>query len=178
MEGAQLAGSESRVAREETGKSKMETRKESASGSSAPIPKNSGRQTADSPGTHPPAPGTPPPDEFPVSSFQFPLSEAELRQVETAFLQLDACREQSAVKDQMAANCEARAGAAQSEIEKLNDSVSKLQQTVRLKDQIAARTEAEHRAELKAACGSRWARFKRALEYVAVGAALGAVAAR
>jgi hypothetical protein len=103
------------------------------------------------------------------------LNEAGLRQVETAFLQLDACREQSAVKDQMVSICEARAGAAEAEIGKLNDSVRTLQETVRLKDQIAARRETEHRAELRAARGTWRRRFVRALQYVAVGVVIGVV---
>jgi hypothetical protein len=93
--------------------------------------------------------------------------------VETAFLQLEACREQSAVKDQMVANCEARAGTAQTEIEKLSDSVSRLQETVRLKDLIAERTETAHRAELQAARGTWRSRFVRALKYVGVGVVIG-----
>jgi TolA-binding protein len=159
--------------KEETGKAKMETGRAAVSASPSSIPENSGTQRADSSSTQPPAPGTPPPGEFPVSSFQFPLNEAGLRQVETAFLQLDACREQSMVKDQMVANCEARAGAAQTQIEKLNDSVNQLQEAVRLKDQIAVRTEAEHRAELQAARGTWRSRFVRALKYLGVGVVIG-----
>ncbi len=159
--------------KEETGNSKLETGKTPTSLGVPSIPKNSAPQPADSPSTQPPAPSVRPADKLPVSSFQFPLSEAELRQVDTAFLQLDACREQSAVKDQMVSNCEARAGAAQTEIEKLNDSVSRLQETVRLKDQIAERTEAEHRAELAAARGTWRSRFVRALKYVGVGVVIG-----
>jgi hypothetical protein len=71
------------------------------------------------------------------------------------------------------ANCEARVAAAGTQIEKLNDSVSQLQETVRLKDQIAARIEAAHRAELKAARGTWRGRFVRALQYVGVGVVIG-----
>jgi hypothetical protein len=113
--------------------------------------------------------------QFPASSFQFPLNEAELRQVETAFLQLDACREQSAAQDRLVANCEERAAASRTVSENLNRSVNQLQEAVRLKDEIATRTEAAHRAELKAARGTWRGRFIRALEYVAVGVVIGVV---
>jgi hypothetical protein len=108
-----------------------------------------------------------------IPSHGLTLTGQGLRGVETAFLQLDACREQSAVKDQMVSNCEARVGTAQTEIEKLNDSVSQLQETVRLKDQIAERTEAAHRAELVAARGTWRSRFVRVLKYVGVGVVIG-----
>ena len=121
-------------------------------------------------------PGTGSSSEFPVSSFQFPLNEAELRQVETAFLQLDACREQSAAQDRLVANCEERGAASRAVIENLNRSVNQLQEAVRLKDEIASRTEASHRAELKAARGTWRGRFIRALEYVGVGVVIGVVA--
>jgi hypothetical protein len=153
--------------------SKMETGKQPASAGSSSIPENSGPQTAGSSSTQPPAPNTHPNGQLPISDFQFPLNEADLRQVDTAFLQLDACREQSAVKDQIVSNCEARASAAQTQIEKLNDSVKQLQETVHLKDQVAERTEAEHRAELAAARGTWRSRFVRALKYVGVGVVIG-----
>ena len=120
-------------------------------------------------------PGTRSSSEFPVSSFQFPLNEAELRQVETAFLQLDVCREQSAAQDRLVANCEERGAASRAVIENLNRSVNQLQETVQLKDEIASRTEAAHRAELKAARGTWRGRFIRALEYVGVGVVIGVV---
>jgi len=120
-------------------------------------------------------PGTGSSSEFPVSSFEFPLNEAELRQVETAFLQLDACHEQSAAQGRLVANCEERSAASRAVIENLNHSVSQLQEAVRLKDEIAARTEAAHRAELKAARGTWRGRFIRALEYVGVGVVMGIV---
>jgi hypothetical protein len=82
------------------------------------------------------------------------------------------------VKDEQVANCGRQLASSAAIADRLNDSLRQLNEAVRLKDEILARREAEHRAELKAARGSRWARFKRALEYVAVGAALGAVAAR
>ncbi|MBZ5516453.1 MAG: hypothetical protein LAN62_16700 [Acidobacteriia bacterium] len=121
------------------------------------------------------APATGSSSEFPISNFQFPLTERGLRQVETAFLQLDACREQGVVQEQRLANCEDRARAAQAETATLGHSVSQLQEAVRLKDEIAARTEAEHRAELQAARGTRRGRFVRALEYIGVGVVIGSV---
>ena len=67
------------------------------------------------------------------------------------------------------------ARAAQAETATLGHSVSQLQEEVRLKDEIAARTEAEHRAELQAARGTRRGRFVRALEYIGVGEVIGSV---
>jgi hypothetical protein len=116
------------------------------------------------------------PEPPPQSSLA--LDPGALRKVETAFVELDACREQAAVKDEQVANCGRQLASSAAIADRLNDSLRQLNEAVRLKDEILARREAEHRAELKAARGSRWARFKRALEYVAVGAALGAVAAR
>ncbi|MBZ5543360.1 MAG: hypothetical protein LAO07_06730 [Acidobacteriia bacterium] len=165
----------------ETGNWTLETSKPPASGSSLPIGSTSsdnGPRTAGSPSAQSPAPNTRPNDQFPISSFQFPLTEGGLRQVETSFLQLDACREQAEARDRLVANCEERVAAAGAQVDKLNDSLSRLQEAVRLKDEIAARTDAAHRAELKAARGTWRGRFVRALQYVGVGVVIGMVAAR
>jgi hypothetical protein len=58
----------------------------------------------------------------------------------------------------------------------MHKSLDDLNQAIRWKDEILTRVEAQHRAELKAARGSRWGRFVRAVEYVAVGVAIGVVA--
>lgn len=91
--------------------------------------------------------------------------------------ELTACREQSAVQGQLISNCEERVDASQAVIDAMNRSVQDLEQTVRAKDEIAARLDAQHRAELRAARGSRWKRFTRAAKYVGAGVVIGIVAA-
>jgi len=103
------------------------------------------------------------------------LTDQGLRKAETAFLELDACREQAAVKDAQLANCHEAGAANHTALGQMNQSVAELKEAVRLKDEILARREAAHQVELKAARGSRGRRFLRALEYVALGVAVGAV---
>jgi len=91
---------------------------------------------------------------------------------------LQTCREQAAVQEQLISNCEERVGASQAVIDTLNLSVGDLQQNIRAQDEIAARLAAQHRAELKAARGSRLRSFGRALKYVGVGVVIGMVMAR
>jgi hypothetical protein len=100
------------------------------------------------------------------------------RKVETAFTELDSCREQSAVKDQQVANCRQQLNSSAAIADRLDDSLRQLNEAIRLKDEILARRETEHQAELKAARGSRWERFRKAVTYVAVGVVAGVVAAR
>ena len=106
------------------------------------------------------------------------LDTAALRKVETAFVELDSCRAQAAVKDQQAANCREQLNSSAAIAERLGDSVRQLNEAVRLKDEILARREAEYRAELKAARGSRWDRFRKAVTYVAAGVVAGVALAR
>jgi len=103
------------------------------------------------------------------------LTDQGLRKTETAFLELDACREQSAAKDALQANCQEQVTANRAALGATERSLSQLQEALRLKDEILARREAAHRVELKVARGSRAKRFLRAVEYVALGAAIGAV---
>ncbi len=102
-----------------------------------------------------------------------PLSEASLRKIETAFLELDACREQGTVKDQQVVNCREQSEANTAIIAQQNASIEKLNQALAAKEGILTRREAEHRAELGAARGSRLARLVRTLEHVGVGMVLG-----
>jgi hypothetical protein len=123
-------------------------------------------------------PGTPPvpSPESRTPSPDFVLTEEGARRVETAFLELDSCREQSAVKDGALGNCQEQVATQAAIAGEMRKSLDDLNQAIRLKDEIAARTETLHRAELRAARGSWGSRFLRAVEYVAVGVAIGVVA--
>jgi hypothetical protein len=135
--------------------------------------------------TRHPAPGTPPvpsPEsrvpspESRVPSPDFVLTEEGARRVETAFLELEACRGQSAVKDGALGNCQEQVATQAAIAGEMRKSLDDLNQAIRLKDEIAARTEALHRAELRAARGSWGSRFLRAVEYVGLGVVIGLVA--
>ena len=134
------------------------------------------------PSTQPPAPGIRPsadgltPGTPPVPSPEFVLTEEGARRVETAFLELEACREQSAVKDGALGNCQEQVATQAAIAGEMRKSLDDLNQAIRLKDEIAARTEALHRAELRAARGSWGSRFLRAVEYVGLGVVIGLVA--
>jgi hypothetical protein len=106
------------------------------------------------------------------------LDTAAQRKVETAFTELDSCREQSAVKDEQIANCRQQLTSSAAIADRMDDSLRQLNEAIRLKDEILARRETEHGAELKAARGSRWERFRKAVTYVAIGVVAGAVLAK
>jgi hypothetical protein len=115
------------------------------------------------PGPQPPAPSTP----------VLALTEAGARAAETAFLQLDACRAASAVKDQELANCRESVRVHQSAIQQQDNTLDKLNAALADKDQLLAKRDEACRAELKLARGTRRARFFAALKYVAAGVLLG-----
>ena len=91
---------------------------------------------------------------------------------------LAACREQSAVQDELISNCEQRADVTRAALEAAKQSALDLQEALGAKDEIAAKLDAQHRAELKAARGSRLRKFGRALQYVGAGVVIGVVVAR
>ncbi len=95
-----------------------------------------------------------------------------------ALVERDGCREQAQVKDGLLANCQEQAAASRTVIDEMQRSVLSLKEALRLKDAIQTRSEAMHRAELKAARGSRLRRFGRALQYVGAGVVVGVVIAR
>jgi hypothetical protein len=131
------------------------------------------RPSADglTPGTSPvPSP------ESRVPSPEFVLTEEGARRVETAFLELEACRGQSAVKDGALGNCQEQVATQAAIAGEMRKSLDDLNQAIRLKDEIAARTEALQRAELRAVRGSRLGRFVRAVQYVGLGVVIGLVA--
>ncbi len=103
------------------------------------------------------------------------LTEPAARAVETAFVELEACRTQSAAKDAELENCRALAQVDQSAIAQQDITLGKLNAALADKDQILARREEAHQAELKLARGTRWSRFLSALKYVAAGVVAGVV---
>ncbi|MGD0922490.1 MAG: hypothetical protein ABSA70_12105 [Terriglobia bacterium] len=124
-----------------------------------------------------PSPGFSAPNlESRIPSPEFLLTEQGARRIETAFVELDSCREQSALKDQGLENCQEQAAVSQAAVGEMHKSLDDLNQAIRWKDEILTRVEAQHRMELKAARGSRLGRFVRAVEYVAVGVTIGVVA--
>ncbi len=103
------------------------------------------------------------------------LSDSGARKVESALVQLNACNAESKIRDQQAANCQARAAAADAAIQRLKGSVASLNQALEAKDKILARQESEYKAEVKAAKGSFLGRLARVTEHVAIGVAVGVV---
>jgi hypothetical protein len=117
-----------------------------------------------------------PSPESRVPSPDFVLTEEGARRVETAFLELEACRGQSAVKDGALGNCQEQVATQAAIAGEMRKSLDDLNQAIRLKDEIAAGTETLHRAELRAARGSWGSHFLRAVEYVGLGVVIGLVA--
>ncbi len=101
------------------------------------------------------------------------LTESGARAVETAFVERDACRAQSAAQDAEIENCHALEQVHQSAITQQDITVKKLNAALADKDQILARREEAHRAELKLARGTRWGHFLSALKYLAAGVVVG-----
>jgi hypothetical protein len=97
------------------------------------------------------------------------LSDQGVRKVESAFVELDACRQQSQVMAQQASNCDQRAKLDSALEEQQAGTISKLNAALADKDQILARSEAAHRAEVKAARGTWRTRFYHAVEIFAGG---------
>jgi hypothetical protein len=97
------------------------------------------------------------------------LSDQGVRKVEGAFLELDSCRQQSQVIAQQVSNCEQQAKLDSALEQQQAGTISKLNAALADKDQILARSEAAHRAELKAARGTWRTRFYHAVEIFAGG---------
>jgi hypothetical protein len=97
------------------------------------------------------------------------LSDEGVRKVESAFVQLDACRQQSQVIAQQVSNCDQRAKLDSALEEQQAEAISKLNAALADKDQILARSETAHRAELKAVRGTWRTRFCHAVEIFAGG---------
>jgi len=97
------------------------------------------------------------------------LSDQGVRKVETAFIELDSCRQQNQVMGEQVSNCEQQSKLNSAIIDQQSGTIAKLNAALADKDQILARSEEAHRAELKAARGTWRSRFFRAVEYIAGG---------
>jgi anti-sigma factor ChrR (cupin superfamily) len=107
-----------------------------------------------------------------------PLTDAGLRRIETAFVELEACHEQRAVEQEQLGNCREQLAAGAAIVERQGDSLAALHRALAAKDEILAKRETLHRAELRAARGSRLKRFGRALQYLGAGVVIGVVVAQ
>lgn len=103
------------------------------------------------------------------------LTDQGLRQVATALVELDACREQRDLLRREVSTCAERAEADSGIIATQAASIAKLNEAAAAQAQLLALREAESRAELEAARGTRRGRFARALEHMAIGFVLGVV---
>jgi len=97
------------------------------------------------------------------------LSDQSVRKVESAFVELDSCRQQSQMIAQQMSNCDQRAKLDSALEEQQAGTISKLNAALADKDQILARSEAAHRAELKAVRGTWRTHFYHAVEVFAGG---------
>ncbi len=105
---------------------------------------------------------------------QQPLASEVLRKVDAALVELDSCRQRSAVMSQQVENCNQQVATNAETTRQQAAAIDKLNQALEAKDQILARRETEYRAELKALRGTRLGRWARVLEHVAIGVAIGA----
>jgi hypothetical protein len=115
-----------------------------------------------------PAPQAPAP-QAPAPQAALVLSDQGVRKVESAFVELDSCRQQSQVIAQQVSNCDQRAKLDSALEEQQAGTISKLNAALADKDQILARSEAAQRAELKAVRGTWRTRFYHAVEIFAGG---------
>jgi hypothetical protein len=113
--------------------------------------------------------GTGQPHLNPLSSPALVLSDQGVRKVETAFVGLDSCRQQTQVMEQQVSNCEQQSKLNSAIVDQQSGAIAKLSAALADKDQILAQSEVAHRAELKAARGTWRAHFFRALAYCAGG---------
>ena len=114
-----------------------------------------------------------PSPESQVPSPGFSLSDAALRQVETALVELDGCKQQAQVRDNLLGNCKQQAASSASIIDQQKASLLGLNQALADKDRILAASDQRQKAELKIARGAFSQRLARTLEHVAIGVAIG-----
>jgi len=144
---------------------------------SGPAEKEESRNSADaiqnpkSKIENPPVPSP----QRPAPSPALVLSEPQLRNLATALIERDACREQKDVVEAQFANCHIQVDTNAAIIQQQVNSLAKLNLALSAQDEILARREAQQQTELKAARGSRLSRLARAVEWVAIGIVLGAV---
>ena len=96
-----------------------------------------------------------------------------LRQVETALVELDGCKQQAQVRDNLIGNCKEQAASSAAIIDQQKASLLGLNQALADKDRILAATEQQRKAELKMARGTFTQRVVHTLEHVAIGVAIG-----
>jgi hypothetical protein len=123
-----------------------------------------GQQAANGEGQPSPGPGA-----SGQGSGALVLSDQGVRKVETAFIELDSCRQQTQVMGQQVSNCERQAQLESALQQQQSDTISKLQAALADKDQILARSAEAQRAELKAARGTWRTRLLHAVEIFAGG---------
>ena len=97
------------------------------------------------------------------------LSDQGVRKVETTFIELDSCLQQSQVMEQQVSNCEQQTKLDSTLQQQQSEAISKLNAALADKGQVLAHSEEAHRAELKAARGTWRARFVHAVEIFAGG---------
>jgi hypothetical protein len=97
------------------------------------------------------------------------LSDEGVRKVEIAFVELDSCRQQTQIMGQQVSNCDQQAKLDSAIRDQQSGMIAKLNAALADKDQVLARSEEAHRAELKAVRGTWGSRFRRAAEYFAGG---------
>jgi hypothetical protein len=96
-----------------------------------------------------------------------------LRKVEVALVELDSCKQQSEVQGSLISNCHEQVAAKNQIIDEQKASLTKLNEALGAKDQILARRNDEHKAELKALHGTWSRRVVRTVEMVGIGVAIG-----
>jgi hypothetical protein len=96
-----------------------------------------------------------------------------LRKVEVALVELDSCKQQSEVQGSLISNCHEQVAAKNQIIDEQKASLAKLNEALGAKDQILARRNDEHKAELKALHGTWSRRVVRTVEMVGIGVAIG-----
>lgn len=137
----------------------------------------SGQETS---GPKMPAPGKGEKQPAPVTQHLLPnssrpssptlvLSDQGVRKVETAFIELDSCRQETQVLGKQVSNCEQQSKLNSAIIDQQSGTIAKLNSALADKDQVLARSQEAHRAELKAARGTWRSHFFRAVEYFAGG---------
>ena len=101
------------------------------------------------------------------------LTASGARKVETALVELNACRAESEIETRQISNCQARAEADEAALKRQAGSIASLNQALAAKDEILARQQSEYKAELRAARGTFLGRLARVTEHVAIGVAVG-----
>jgi len=136
-------------------------------GKSTPAEETQNNPAPGASGERQPAPDTQslPPSASSASGPALVLSDQGVRKVETAFLELDSCRQQAQVMGQQVSNCAQQVKLDSTLLEQQSGAITNLEAALADKDKILAQSEAEHRAELKAARGSLRSHVLRALEY-------------